>query len=454
MSPKPTQAAIMTQLQEAVGHHQAGRLDQACAIYDRVLETDPEQPDALHLRGLVASQTEDYEKAADLIGKAAAIQPNNPAYHGNLGVALRHLGRREEAIAAYRKALEIEPRFVEAHANLGILSWELGNREQAEAHMRDALAIKPDYGLALFALGSALMDRGDLAEAEKLMVEAARRDPAYPFGAICRWSSAYAQMTADQTYDALIGELPPVEGSFPEGGTISDGAVLFTACDPVYARDYALPLLRSVAANAPGMPAHLHIFNPDSALSQSIDAVRAAHPDLALTVTGEAADGADKRYFSNIRFVRLCQAMEQCGRPFLALDTDSLVLADPNGALAALPGDVAILLRPENMHHHMKVLASAVSVQPTDAGQQFVRRLATFILACWKGGMLPWYLDQVAMYGIYRLTRLADEPLEMTDMPAAIVDHDLSPDASIWTAKGDKKAGGAFWDLKARFETD
>ena len=38
----------------AVGLHEAGRLDEAETIYRQILETAPEQPDVLNLLGLVA----------------------------------------------------------------------------------------------------------------------------------------------------------------------------------------------------------------------------------------------------------------------------------------------------------------------------------------------------------------------------------------------------------------
>ena len=43
-------------LNAAFAHHQAGRLDQAEALYKKALKEDPERADVLHLLGVIAFQ--------------------------------------------------------------------------------------------------------------------------------------------------------------------------------------------------------------------------------------------------------------------------------------------------------------------------------------------------------------------------------------------------------------
>src|SRR5689334_16798291 len=59
----------------AVEHHRAGRLAAAEPLYREILRLDPRQPDALHLLGLLASQTGQLDLAGQLIGRAAALAP-------------------------------------------------------------------------------------------------------------------------------------------------------------------------------------------------------------------------------------------------------------------------------------------------------------------------------------------------------------------------------------------
>ena len=88
-------AAINETLQTAVGHHQAGRLAEAEAIYRQILTQVPNHADALHLLGLVAFQTGHYDAAIELIGRAVASNPAVAAYHCNLGESCRRAGQPE-----------------------------------------------------------------------------------------------------------------------------------------------------------------------------------------------------------------------------------------------------------------------------------------------------------------------------------------------------------------------
>lgn len=54
---QPSAAVVL--LNQAVALHQAGRLDEAAAAYERVLQQAPGQFDATHLSGVVALQRGD-----------------------------------------------------------------------------------------------------------------------------------------------------------------------------------------------------------------------------------------------------------------------------------------------------------------------------------------------------------------------------------------------------------
>jgi len=63
-------AALSNELQIAVEHHQAGRLAEADSLYRRVLEIEPDNASALHLRGVLAHQQARNEDAVGSIEKA------------------------------------------------------------------------------------------------------------------------------------------------------------------------------------------------------------------------------------------------------------------------------------------------------------------------------------------------------------------------------------------------
>ena len=67
----------MTDIEQALEHHQAGRLQQAEVIYHQILTQEPNHQDALHLLGLIALQAGRHEVAVELIERASFSQTTN-----------------------------------------------------------------------------------------------------------------------------------------------------------------------------------------------------------------------------------------------------------------------------------------------------------------------------------------------------------------------------------------
>jgi tetratricopeptide (TPR) repeat protein len=137
-------------------HHQAGQLAQAELVYRQILAIDPCHAGSLHLLGGIALQTGHNEAAIDLIRKAIAFNRRVPAFHCDLGTALQHQGKRDEAAKSYRQALALEPDYAEALNNLGNVLKDQGKPDDAAQAYRRALAIKPDYTEAHYNLGCLL----------------------------------------------------------------------------------------------------------------------------------------------------------------------------------------------------------------------------------------------------------------------------------------------------------
>ncbi|MFZ9635809.1 MAG: tetratricopeptide repeat protein, partial [Alphaproteobacteria bacterium] len=90
--------------EEGVRLHQARRLSEAQALYERVLRERPGHPGALHLMGVLDIQRGEPAAAVEKIRAAIAANPGAAPFHGNLGTALQALGRLDEAAAAYQRA--------------------------------------------------------------------------------------------------------------------------------------------------------------------------------------------------------------------------------------------------------------------------------------------------------------------------------------------------------------
>ena len=151
--------------QEAAALFQQNRLDVARRLYRRVLQTSPDDFEALHYLGLIELRLGRSNEGAELFRRALRRRPNSAMACNSLGLALQRLARPEEALTSYEKALTIEPRYANAHYNLGNVLKELHRDEDAVLSYERALAIKPDLVQAHLALAGILAElwRGDAA---------------------------------------------------------------------------------------------------------------------------------------------------------------------------------------------------------------------------------------------------------------------------------------------------
>ena len=101
-------------LKAAVSLHHAGNLAQAAALYQKVLATEPENAEAMHLLGVLSHQQGAHARAIELISRAVAHRPNNPAFHANLAEAYRALGQFERAVGSSKTAIALKPVYPEA----------------------------------------------------------------------------------------------------------------------------------------------------------------------------------------------------------------------------------------------------------------------------------------------------------------------------------------------------
>jgi tetratricopeptide (TPR) repeat protein len=133
-----------------------GRLMEAEALCRKVLEAQPNLPEAEHLLGVMAHQGGKLAEAIEHVRRATRLAPQVALFHANLGEMLRLAGRPKLAADEARRALEIEPAMPAALSNLGVALYELKQYGEAVAAQRKAIAAKPDFVEAHSNLGNAL----------------------------------------------------------------------------------------------------------------------------------------------------------------------------------------------------------------------------------------------------------------------------------------------------------
>lgn len=264
-----------------MGLHRAGRLAEAEAAYRQILAGTPDQPDALHLLGLLAHQTGHPRPAIELVTRALRGRPDAPPFLNTLGIALLAAGELDRAAAALERAVAQAPRYAEAHLNLGNLHRRRGEREAAIACYRRALACNADLIEARNNLGTLLLEMGDAAGALPLLEAALARRPGDPqllnnVGAARR---ALGRDDAIDSFREAVARRP------------ADAKALTSLAEILLEKGYpgeAVGCFEQAVAAEPGNPIHRINLGAGLIAAQRFDearrcleAVAAAHPSEA-----------------------------------------------------------------------------------------------------------------------------------------------------------------------------
>ena len=73
--------AIQDTLHEAMGRHQQGDLFEADLLYAQTLRMDPDNQQALRLRGILAREHGDLERSLELLQRACELAPDDAGEH-------------------------------------------------------------------------------------------------------------------------------------------------------------------------------------------------------------------------------------------------------------------------------------------------------------------------------------------------------------------------------------
>ena len=141
--------------QQAFALHQQGQADAARALYQRVLELQPNHADALHLLGLIEFEQGRAQSATALIHKANASNSNNFVFQLNLGNILSESGDLAGATAAYEAAIRLNPGSVDGLFRFALVLIKYKQFERAIANLERARLLNPKIAAIYNELGVA-----------------------------------------------------------------------------------------------------------------------------------------------------------------------------------------------------------------------------------------------------------------------------------------------------------
>ena len=146
----PNQANLL--YARSVVHEKNNALDLMEQDLLKILEQDSDNAIALNTLGYVlANRTERIEEAYQLIARAIAAKPNDPAILDSLGWVEYKRGNLQKALQLLTKAYKAFPDH-EVAAHLGEVHWQLGNQEKALEVWKEGLKRTPKSPIILEAV--------------------------------------------------------------------------------------------------------------------------------------------------------------------------------------------------------------------------------------------------------------------------------------------------------------
>ena len=164
------------------GRNLTGRLAEVAAGYQRMLEQNPCEPEALVGISLVALASRQPDAAIKMASAAVDAAPRMGTAWVALGQALKAADRCEEAENAYGQAISLDGVNALARMGLGELKTATGRAEEAVREFELALKRQPALVGAHLGLGNALAAMGRDEEALERYKQALRLRPRLPEG--------------------------------------------------------------------------------------------------------------------------------------------------------------------------------------------------------------------------------------------------------------------------------
>jgi len=137
----PAEPAIL--YARALAWERMDRIDKAEADLRAVLAVDPDNVAALNALGYtLADRTKRYAEALQLIDRARAADPANPAIVDSYGWVLYRLGRAADALPLLQRAYR-QQKDPEIATHVGEVLWVLGRRDEARRFFDEARKLDP-----------------------------------------------------------------------------------------------------------------------------------------------------------------------------------------------------------------------------------------------------------------------------------------------------------------------
>ena len=123
--------------------HQAGNIEQAQKLYQKLLDKNKNNFQLFFLLGTSFLQTKNYLEAIKNLDYAITLNPNHADTYNNKGIALAEIKKYSDAIINYEKALKINKNLFNAYINKGVALKNLKKYEKAIETLNLSIKLNP-----------------------------------------------------------------------------------------------------------------------------------------------------------------------------------------------------------------------------------------------------------------------------------------------------------------------
>jgi tetratricopeptide (TPR) repeat protein len=189
----------------------SGDFETARSLYEGLLEADPANVRYRMQSVPVLVGLGEGEKALAVIDELERDAPNEEGLFALKGESLEALGRREDAIAAFRKDGELRPGRAAPRWHIAKILQTEGRTEEARRELERGLAEEPGHAATLSALADAAYAEGNEALGDTLVARALASDRLEPNANLLRgWRAHQAGdlQAAREAYEVAVRVKP------------------------------------------------------------------------------------------------------------------------------------------------------------------------------------------------------------------------------------------------------
>jgi len=176
----------------------------AIVLFPAPASSQDADAETLFKQAETANQAGALTRAIDLYTTLVLKYPSATAAHVNLGVALAHAGRMDDAATQYAQALTLDPGNSAIGIDFAILRYKQANYAEAARLLEPVVKAHPEKGQPLFLLADCYMHLGTFRDAIALLEPIYAKDP------------------TDRTVSYLLGRSLLAAGDVEKGSVVID----------------------------------------------------------------------------------------------------------------------------------------------------------------------------------------------------------------------------------------